>query len=147
MKVEVKIVPTRSEPALVIETPALTPAIESLAQRLREEEEGPLLGFQGERAYPLPPEEVTRFYAEAKAVHAQTAAGETYALKLRLYELEERLDKHTFVRISNSEIVNLRQITALDLTLSGTIKMTLRGGAISWVSRRNVKKLKESLGL
>ena len=70
-----------------------------------------------------------------------------YQTRLRLYELEERLRGTGFVRISNSEIVDLGKVTALDLTLTGTIKLTLRGGGECWVSRRYVKKLKEALGL
>lgn len=57
-------------------------------------------------------------------------------------KVEVKLDRHTFVRISNSEIINLKKVTALDLTLSGTIKMTLQGGTVCWVSRRYVKKLR-----
>lgn len=87
-----------------------------------------------------------RFYAEDKAVFAQTGQGR-FAVKLRLYELEERLDRHTFARISQSEIVNLKQVTALNLRLSGTIQMTLTGGTVCYVSRRYVKKIKEALGL
>ena len=86
-------------------------------------------------------------YAQDKGVYARSETGEVYALRLRLYELEERLDSHTFVRISHSEIVNLKQITALDLTLSGTIKMTLRDGSACFASRRYVKKIKQALGL
>ena len=70
-----------------------------------------------------------------------------FDLKERLYELEARLDRHTFVRISQSEIVNLTKVTALDLTLTGTIKMTLAGDTVCYVSRRYVKKIKEALGL
>ncbi|MCI9402351.1 MAG: LytTR family transcriptional regulator [Oscillospiraceae bacterium] len=62
-------------------------------------------------------------------------------------KVEGKLDRHTFVRISNSEIINLKKVTALDLTLSGTIKMTLQGGTVCWVSRRYVKKIKEALEL
>ena len=52
-----------------------------------------------------------------------------------------------FVRISHSEIISLRKITALDLSLTGTIRVTLEGGAVSYVSRRYVRKIKEALGL
>ena len=62
-------------------------------------------------------------------------------------KVEVKLDRHTFVRISNSEIINLKKVTALDLTLAGTIKMTLQGGTVCWVSRRYVKKIKEALEL
>ena len=76
----------------------------------------------------------------------QTAEG-VYTVRHRLYELEERLDRQQFVRISHSEIVNLRQVTGLDLGLTGTIRMTLTGGVTTYVSRRYVKKIKEVLGL
>lgn len=62
--------------------------------------------------------------------------------------MEERLDRGAFVRVSHSEIVNLKQVTALDLSWAGTIQMTLCGGAaVCWVSRRYVPKIKEALGL
>ena len=64
-----------------------------------------------------------------------------------LYELEGKLDRHTFVRISNSEIVNLRKVAALDLSLTGTIRLKLTDGTVCYASRRYVKKIKEALGL
>ena len=60
---------------------------------------------------------------------------------------EGKLDRHAFVRISHSEIVNLGKVTALDLSLTGTIRMTLAGDTVCYVSRRYVKKIKEALGL
>ena len=68
-------------------------------------------------------------------------------MRERLYELEERLDRRTFARISHSEIVNLRKVTAVDLSLTGTIRMTLAGGTVCYVSRRCVKKLRQALGV
>ena len=90
--------------------------------------------------------DLLRCYGEEKGVKAQNDQG-VYELRERLYELESKLDRHTFVRISHSEIVNLRRVTALDLTLTGTIRMTLEEGTVCWVSRRYVKKIKEALGL
>ena len=90
--------------------------------------------------------DILRFYGEEKEVRAQTAAG-TYTVRLRLYELEERLAGLRFARISHSEIVNLSKVTALDLTLTGTVRITLADGTVCWASRRYVKKIKEVLGL
>lgn len=94
----------------------------------------------------LDPREVLCFFAREKEVFALTPEGE-YLVKLRLYELEETLDPKRFVRTSQSELVNLRKVAALDLSLTGTIKMTLAGGHVCWVSRRNVKNIKKALGL
>lgn len=96
---------------------------------------------------PLEAAEVLRFYGEDKEVRAQALDGEIYTVRLRLYELEERLDRKTFVRVSHSEIVNWKRVTALDLSLSGTIRVTLEGGVVTYVSRRYVKKIKEVLGI
>ncbi|MCI9403484.1 MAG: LytTR family transcriptional regulator [Oscillospiraceae bacterium] len=147
MEVKIRIVPEREAPALVLETPALTPQVERLAQRLSALDDGTLPGFQADKAFLLETARLTCLYAQDKGVYARREDGEVFALRLRLYELEQRLDSHTFVRISHSEIVNLKKITALDLTLSGTIKISLVDGAACYVSRRYVKKIKQALGL
>ena len=77
---------------------------------------------------------------------AQTGEA-VYGVPLRLYELEGRLDPTRFVRVSNSEIINLDRVTAVDLSLAGTIRMTLDGVAQAYVSRRYMKKIKETLRL
>ena len=60
-------------------------------------------------------ESLFRIYAEEGKVFAKTEY-DLYQLRLRLYELEERLDDTLFVRISNSEIVNLKKVKNLDLS-------------------------------
>ena len=69
-----------------------------------------------------------------------------YALRLRLYELEPRL-RRDFVRISNSEIINLKKAKRFDLSMSGTICVSMSDGSVSYVSRRYVSKIKTVLGL
>lgn len=147
MEVKICVTPERKAPALILEVPTLTPQIEALAQRLSGLDDGTLPGFQEERAFLLETSSLTCLYAQDKGVFARREDGEVFALRFRLYELEERLDKHTFVRISHSEIVNLKKVTALDLKLSGTIKMSLSDGRSCYVSRRYVKKIKAALEL
>ena len=79
-------------------------------------------------------------------MYAVTGDGE-YLLRLRLYELEERLDKSSFVRISNSEIINLKKVRNFDLSFSGTICVSLSDGTVTYVSRRFVAKIKQVLGI
>ena len=105
------------------------------------------MGFRDDgSAVPLEPEDVLRFYGEDKDVRVQTGEA-VYTVRERLYELEQQLEGRRFVRISHSELVNLKRVTALDLSLTGTIRMTLTGGVTAYVSRRYVKKIKEVLGL
>lgn len=65
----------------------------------------------------------------------------------KLYELESQLDKRQFIRISKSEIVNIRKIKKLDISHAGTIKVALMDGTETYTSRRNVSKLKAVLGI
>ena len=59
--------------------------------------------------------------------------------------LEEQLREQKFVRISNSELVNVQQIEKLDMSYAGTIQMKMRNGDVTYVSRRFVRKIKEVL--
>ena len=134
------------EVTVAVRAPARTPEVDALLDRLTAEE-SPLLGFRTDgTAVPLDLDNVLRFYGEDKDVRAQTAEA-VYTVRERLYELERRLEGRRFVRISHSEIVNLKRVTDLDLSLTGTIRMTLSGGVTVYVSRRYVKKMKEVLGL
>ncbi len=146
MKVELKIEPGLEEPRIVIHAGAETEDIRRLIQDLSGRSLGPISVWEGDRTMPVPQSDFLRFYTEGKGVTAQTVDG-TYAVRLRLYELEEVLDATRFVRISNSEIINLDRVTAVDLSLAGTIRMTLDRTVPVYVSRRYVKKIKETLGL
>lgn len=146
MEVELKLEPGRRDPKVVILANERTPELEALVRQLSGLSIGPLTVWRDGRAELVEQREFLRFYADGKGVSAQTGR-ETYTVRLRLYELEERLDKRRFVRISNSEIVNLDRVTALDLSLAGTIRMTLDHSVNTYVSRRYVKKIKETLGL
>lgn len=147
MKVEIQIDPELEEPLVVLRVPSPTEEVERLAQRLRgEAAPQPFTVYTEREAVRVSRSMVLRFYAEDKGVFCQTGRG-AFAVRRRLYELEEELAGTRFVRVSNSEIVNLDRVTGLDLTLAGTIKMTLEGGTVCWVSRRYVKKIKQALGL
>lgn len=146
MKFELHIDPSLTETIISIHAPSRTAEIDALLGRLADAA-GPLLGFRSDgTAVPLEIDAVLRFYGEDKTVHAQTAE-DIFTVRSWLYELEQQLDGHRFVRISHSEIINLKQVTALDLGLTGTIRMTLTRGVTTYVSRRYVKKVKEVLGL
>lgn len=146
MEVEIKTEPGRQEPTIVILAGEESEELRRLAESLSKLTVGPVRVSRGDEKLLLPQREFLRFYTDGKGVSAQTGQ-EVYPVRLRLYELEERLDRTRFARISSGEIVNLDRVTSLDLSLSGTIRMTLDGGIQTYVSRRYVKKIKETLHL
>ena len=146
MQIEIKIDETLSEPRIIIMTNKITDEISELMQRLAEEKPRLLAGFKKETVSPLEQEKIIRIYAANSKVFAVTEDDE-YQVRLRLYELEDRLDRKFFVRISNSEIINLRKIEEFDMSFTGTICVSLSNGAVTYVSRRYIAKIKQLLGL
>ncbi|MDE7171050.1 MAG: LytTR family transcriptional regulator [Oscillospiraceae bacterium] len=145
VKVEIQLDPSLDEPVVILRAPGPRPEVEALAARLREVTiPKPFTVYREREAVRVSRSMVLRFFAEDKGVSCQTDMG-VFSVRQRLYELEEELAGTRFVRVSNSEIVNLDRVTGLDLTLAGTIKMTLEGGTVCWVSRRYVKKIKQAL--
>lgn len=146
MDIEICIDESRAQPKVLILTSRVTPEVNALMERLSSESPQVIAGFAGESAVLLEQSRLIRLYAEGGKVCAVTPEG-TYHVRLRLYELEERLDKKTFVRISHSEIINLKAVKRFDLSLTGTICVALTNGDITYVSRRYVSKIKQVLGL
>ncbi len=146
MKVEVQIDPACQEPCVTIRTAAVTEEVAALISSLTNAAPAPLTGVKDDKLILLDPADIIRIYGADGKVYATTAKGD-HALRLRLYELEERLDRRTFVRISNSEIISLKKVVAFDLSLTGTICVSLQGGLVSYVSRRYGKGIKQVLGL
>ena len=144
MEVEIKVEPGRQEPKIVILAGEESGELRRLAEELSRLALSPVPVSRGEDKLLLPQGEFLRFYTDGKGVSAQTAQ-EVFTVRLRLYELEEQLDQTRFVRISNSEIINLDRVTAVDLSLAGSICMTLDGAVKAYVSRRYMKKIKEVL--
>lgn len=69
-----------------------------------------------------------------------------YLLKKRLYIVEQMLDDN-FIKINQSSIANIHKIKKFDVSINGTLKVVLKNGYSDYVSRRNLKSVKERLGL
>ena len=141
-----KIDPSCTEPKIVIVTDKVTEDINRIIKRLSDDFPQMLSGIKNDKVEVLEQTELIRIYANAGKVFAVTEKGE-YTLRLRLYELEERLDKSMFVRISNSEIINLKKVKNFDLSFSGTICVKLYDNTVTYVSRRYVAKIRQILGI
>ena len=146
MKIEVRLDATCEETTVVIYTNRVTDEVQNLARRLSQDAPQVIVGFLEEEAMLLSQEEIYRVFAESGKAFAETENGR-YQLRLRLYELEERLDGKRFVRISNAEIVNLGMVRGFDLSFAGTICVRMKNGTVTYVSRRYVSKIKQVLGI
>lgn len=84
-----------------------------------------------------------RFMSADKKIFGYTQDKEL-TIKYRLYQLEELLPSQ-FVRISNTEIINIHAVSNLELTHTGIILIHFKNGEQTSSSRRYLKKIKEKL--
>lgn len=114
-------------------------------EKLVREEGFELVGYSDKTAVLTDLSEVCCFTAEDGKVYAHTHS-EKLMIKNRLYQIEEKLPE-SFIKINQSCVANIRQIKKFDATLSGTLRVIFKNGYGDYVSRRNLKKVKERLGL
>ena len=146
MKVQLYIDEKFSEEKVIIEAPALSDAIQQLmkfAQQLGKNKV--IRAKKEEEIYLLDTAEIQRVYIENRQVWVETAT-DTYLLGLPLYQVLELLPTD-FLQISQSEIINIKQIDHLKLTGSGLIQIAMKNGLITYSSRRYLKAIKEKLQL
>ena len=104
-----------------------------------------LVGYKDGEIEKLNPNKVNCFIIENGKIYAITD-DDKYHVKLRLYNLEEMLGE-SFIKINQSCIANIRKIKKFDSSISGTLSVVFKNGYIDYVSRRNIKSIKERLGL
>jgi len=150
LKIDIRIDEKTQETTIIVQASKIDEEITEIINKLKEIEnknpKGTITGFKDDIVEIIDEHKIIRIYSSMQKVLAQTSIG-TYLIKARLYELEERLDKNNFVRISNSEIINLKRVVNFDLSFSGTICVNLDNKETTYVSRRYVGKIKEVLGI
>lgn len=146
MQIEIKIDSSCTEPKIIVMTASMSEDIHNLVKRLSENSPQIISGMKDDKLEVLEQSSLIRIYASAGKVFAVTDNGE-YVVRSRLYELEERLDRDRFVRISNSEIINLKKVKNFDLSFTGTICVIFLNGTVTYVSRRYVAKIRKILGI
>ena len=98
------------------------------------------------RAFFLPVSEI--FYIESVDLKTFVYSDKTvYRSRLKLYEVEERLENNDFLRISKQTLVNVRKIKSVAPAGESRFIATLTNGEKVSISRQYVPKLKERFGL
>ncbi|SDZ86613.1 transcriptional regulator, LytTR family [Oribacterium sp. KHPX15] len=92
----------------------------------------------------LPQRKIFRIYIVNRKILIQTSE-RLYEVRKNLRDLEELLDSESFIRISQSEILNIKRVKNFDFSSTGTIEVELENGEKTYVSRRRVKEIKAAL--
>lgn len=144
MKVELNIDEKFKEILVTISTDKINDEVQELVNYI-EYKEDYLVGIADEQVCVLDISDIIRVFVEDRKVFVVTTKGK-FIVRKKLYEMNNLLTKD-FVKISQSEIANIKFIKNLDLSIRGTIVIVYKNSDISYVSRRLLKDFKTKLGL
>ena len=144
MKVELNIDQKFKEILVTISTDKINDEVQELVNYI-EYKEDYLVGIADNQVCVIDISDIIRVFVEDRKVFVVTTKGK-FIVKKKLYEMNNLLTKD-FVKISQSEIANIKFIKNLDLSIRGTIVIVYKNSDISYVSRRLLKDFKSKLGL
>ena len=118
MKVRIELDPQMDEPEMIIRAPRLTEDVARLQQLILEQKMTPLTFYKDRSEYFVDVSKILFFETDGEKIYGHTRE-EAYEVRQKLYELEEILPI-AFCRISESTIVNTKQIYSIEKSFSGT---------------------------
>lgn len=145
--IEVAIDEKYVDPKVTIQTREKTGLVESIINAIENvsESEFPLIPAydEGEMEF-ISQRDIVRVFTQDRKCMLQTDTG-LFTVRKNLSRLEEDLNPSRFIRISQSEIINIYKVKRFDINIAGTIGVEFDNGTKSWASRSCVKALKSLL--
>ncbi|WP_027107284.1 LytTR family DNA-binding domain-containing protein [Ligilactobacillus ceti] len=134
------------ETEINIQSYEMTEEIRKIMEFINKDNTGKLTVIKDERILLIKLADVFTVFAEGGKVFVETA-DDKFEIKLRLYEVEEKLSHLSFIRISKSKIINIDNVKYFESGFTGTIEIVFKNDKKTYVSRRYVKGIKERLGV
>ena len=138
------IIDETEEERVIVYAHAKTPLIEDI-KALVEEKESELVGYTNEEALCLSTKDIFCFTIIENRLYALTE-NEKLLIKQRLYQIQDTLGED-FIKINQSTIVNRKKIDRFATSIGGALMVKLKNGYKDYVSRRQLKIVKEKMGI
>lgn len=145
--IEVVIDENFANPEVSIKTKARTAQVENIITAIENVSENDFPMFPaniGNKIELISQRDIVRVFTEGRKISIQTD-DETYSTNKTLSNIENMLNPERFLRISQSEIINLYKVKQFDIDIAGTIGIEFDNGTKSWASRSRVRVIKEML--
>lgn len=149
IKISLTTDPSVEEPEVIIKACSQSSDVDKIIHAIEQcmDEEYPrIMTYREDQCFLVDQWDIIRVYTENRKLFVCTESG-TYEAKESLRELEEILKDDRFIRISRFEVVNLKKVSAFDLSISGTIRVQFLDGTETYVARRYVKSINDRLAL
>ena len=145
MKIIINIDENVPETEITISCNQLTDEIENIMATLRIMNQQ-MLVYKEEENHLLDVSRISYIEALERRTFVYTE-DDIFESKLKLYEMEEKLCRSGFFRISKSCLVNLKYIKTIRNDVERRIRLTLKNGEQVMVSRQYAEEIKRRLGV
>ena len=105
-----------------------------------------IVGIYNEEKIIINPIDVCCFISESNKVYA-LINDKKYQIRYRLYQLEEMDINKNYIKINQSCYANIKRIKKFESTITGALKVIFVNGYVDYISRRELKNVKERMGL
>ena len=132
---------------VIINASNITKELEDLINLINETSKGEIntiLGKDDNKISVINVDEIMYIYSENQSNFCKTEKG-TFKISEKLYDLESKLPRDKFIRISNSAIINIKYVDCFDVGVVGTILVKFIDESTEYVSRRRVKDVMKFL--
>lgn len=134
-----------NEDEITIKVKKIDEKILNVVKSLEQNKFDKIILKQSGSSYIMDLSDIERIYSLDKKNYA-VVKNNIYICDMTLKELEN-LDFKPFIRISQSEIININFVKSLNLSFTSTVECTMKNGDVCYVSRRKVKEFKEKVGI
>ncbi len=145
MKISIDIDSTKQDTEILVSCKTLTPEIEKIIATLRMINQQ-IMVEKNQETFILDVAKIMFVEAVDRKTFVYTKE-DCFESKLKLYEMEERLEESGFFRVSKSCLVQLHFIRSLKNDMDRKLKLTLENGEHLIVSRQYAEELKRKLGV
>ena len=146
IKINTNISSEFEETSITINAPELSNEVQNLITSISNINTTPnqIVASKDNEIYFIDLEKVICFFSKEKYNYVKIEEG-TYKIKYKLYELEDMLKSKDFIRISNSCIINIKQVKCFDTSILGTVLVKLKDHTQEAVSKRRVGQIMKLL--
>ncbi|MFD1067950.1 LytTR family DNA-binding domain-containing protein [Oceanobacillus locisalsi] len=144
MKINIDIDDKYEGTQITIQAKEWTQELEDIVNVIRKEKQQRLFGIDEEQTVLLDPKEIDYIHAEKRKIYAVSKDWH-FEVRMKLYEVEEFLVPHGFMRFSKSVIGNIHRIEKFEASFNGNLCVYFQSGNKEYITRKYVSAIKDKL--
>lgn len=144
MKINIDIDDNHEETQITIQAKEWTQELEEIVNVIKKKKQQRLFGIDEDQTVLLDPKEIDYIHAEKRKIYAVSKDGR-FEVKMKLYEVEDFLIPHGFMRFSKSVIGNIHRIEKFEASFNGNLCVYFQSDNKEYITRKYVNAIKDKL--